>query len=362
METDSDVTHNYNLEVDDICKIGFYILMWAWLNELISVQSQFIIANAAGRWYFTKHNPQTGEKYAVAGRCCCLVFEGYITSVTHFGSLALGALLVLLMRPFKLILSVILYAELFIDGACKCIFCCGKFGVCSCCVTCFRRFFAYFGKLAFIELAISSDCSGCCCAYWKAAKQGADDMYNTRNDFHIDEMEMYHGATWLFTFLGMMFVGATSSAAMVVMSSKLSPWNDTASTNYISDPAALAIIAFVLGAIIALSFMLVYDTAWDALLLCLCKDLKMRRDNPPPATMKESIAPPEKSGFMSILTCSRYSKQPTHKEVPVPIPVYAHSQLEMTILGEKSQLNGKSGGGGLNSFASTGSVRQFSSS
>jgi hypothetical protein len=328
--------------------------MWLWLNEFVTVQSHFVIANAAGRWYFTAHDPATGEKEMLGSGCCCALYDGYIASISHFGSLWVGAICVSLMRPFKLVLGIILYAEMLIDDTLKFLCCCCKCLGCACCVRCFQKFFAYFGKLAFIELAINPKVQGWCCGYWVAAKAGADTMYSTGSAFHIEELELYHGGTWLFTFLGMMLVGAGCSTLTIVMASHISPWNDTYSPDYINDPAALAIIAFVIGAIIAISFMLVFDTAWDSLLLCMCYDLKDKRDNPAPG-YETVIEEPPKS-LWGTLTCNRFSKR-TEKQVPYHAPVYATAQMEEMITGKSTPMKQNK----LGAFASS-SARVMSTS
>jgi len=352
VEADSDVLHNFDFKPEDVVFVSFYLFMWMWLNELCTVQSQFVIANAAGRWYFTAHN-DSGEKGTILTRCCCLLFDGYIASIRHFGSLCLGACLVSLMRPFYLVMSILMFVETIIDDAFRVLCCCCGKKCCSCCDTCFKKFFAYFGKMAFIELAINSKVTGCCCAYWKAAKAGADMMTSTQKDLHLDDIELLHGGTWLFTFLGMVLVGSGCSTLAVGIASHASPWNDTLSAEYVSNPAALAILSFLIGLVIALCFMLVFDTAWDALLLCTCYDLQDRSSNIPAMTTKVAAEPPQKTGFFASLTCSRFNKTEV-KEEPFHPPVYCHSQMETLITGKKTGIKSN----GMGSFAT--SVRTVS--
>lgn len=364
VEADSDIVHNFNWKAEDLVAVIFYLIMWIWLNELCTVQSHFVIANAAGRWYFTEHN-EHGVKVmlkegGVCG-CCPLIIQGYCSSVKHFGSLCLGSLLVALFRPFKLVLTLILYVEIIVDKSlrwiCFCCRCCG----CQCCVLCFRKFFAYFGKGAFIDLAVNPQplgfCSGICCAYWESAKRSVELIYETKESFHLPEMDMYHGATWLFTFVGMVLVGAGSSTTAVILSSKVHPWNDTTSFDYIQDPSTLAIFCFVIGAVIALCFMLIFDTAWDALLICMCYDMKDRRENPPPKYGGHHEAPKDTGFFSSFALCSRKNQQAHATTEKVHVPVYAHAQMEEMVTGKRTPISKD----GMGSFASTAQARTFSS-
>ncbi|CAE8626848.1 unnamed protein product, partial [Polarella glacialis] len=57
-------------------------------------------------------------------------------------------------------------------------------------------------------------------------------------------------------------------ATMWVIASHAKVYNDPGSKHYVSDPAALAIAAAIIGGVLSLGFMLIFDTIADTMFYC----------------------------------------------------------------------------------------------
>jgi len=127
--------------------LAFYVMMMVWLNDFCNAVSQYVIANAAAKWYFTEH--VGGAKLLPS----CLLCRGYVSGfLYHFGSLALGSFLIAITRPLRLLLLVLLFAGEVTDKA-MCGFVSSQ---CACLQPCFESTFMHISKNAFIEMAMSS--------------------------------------------------------------------------------------------------------------------------------------------------------------------------------------------------------------
>jgi hypothetical protein len=154
-------------------------------------------------------------------------------------------------------------------------------------------------------------------------------MKKIKKELRLKELDHFHGAVLVFTLLGMACVGVGCAALTIIILANADPWNDTNSPNYIQDPACLAIIAGLTGAVVAWCFMIVFDVAWDALVLCMCYDLEDQMNSN--SKDVELAAPPAQTGWFSSLTCSR---APPPKEAPEPPNVYCPAHMEEMFTGK----------------------------
>merc|ERR1712178_167994 len=101
----SKVYRTFTYTTEEWVYLVFYAVMMIWLNDFCNAMSQYVIANATARWYFTEH--VGGMKLAPR----CLLCKGYVSGfIYHFGSLALGSFVISLTRPFRMFLVVVLFA------------------------------------------------------------------------------------------------------------------------------------------------------------------------------------------------------------------------------------------------------------
>lgn len=255
--------------------IGSYIFLMIWLNDFCTAMSQYVIANAAARWYFTEHSG--GMKLAPN----CLLCKGYFNGwFYHFGSLALGSCVIAFTRPIRTVVLVFVYAEEVVDNAaCSCISRC-----CFCCVECFNGFLVHLNKNAYIDMAITSNsfCHSGANAALLIARQSKTLIASA-------------GATWLFTIVGLLSVSITGAFTTFHAVQNIGHWSRPTSAHYVQDPMVCSALAGAICFFVALCFMIVFDSVSDTMILCLAYDREEQKSNPVPinrVVAREMAGPP----------------------------------------------------------------------
>lgn len=242
--------------------IIFYVFMMLWINDFCTAMSQYVIANAATKWYFTEHSG--GMKLAPS----CLLCRGYFNGwVYHFGSLAFGSLLIALLRPIRIVVMALVYAEDLVDNAaCGCVTKC-----CLCCVECFNSFLVHLSKNAYIDISITSK-------NFCAAGTNAAELLARQSKTLIASA----GATWLFTLVGLASVTVSGGFITSLVVTNAKQFNDPSEKYYIQDPMVCSTMAAVICFVVALCFMIVFDSVTDTMILCLAYDKEEAKNNPVP--------------------------------------------------------------------------------
>jgi len=297
----SKVYRTFTYKDEEIAFLIFYCLMMLWLNDLCNAVSQYVIANATAKWYFTE---RVGGVKLIPS---CLLCRGYSSAFTQFGSLAFGSFVIALTRPLRIIILALVYAGDVTDGGA--LGCISK--ACSCCQSCFESVLQHLSKNAYIDMAITS-------ADFCTAGKHASKLLRTENKV----IATITGATWLFTLGGLAFVTAFGGfvTSCVVQNSEV--FSSPNSEHYIEDPMVLNICAAIISFIVALCFMLVFDSVADTMLICLAYDLKDRRENPHPV-IKSAPEPQQQSVFASFFG----TKAEEASTIAPKRPEYAHDKL-----------------------------------
>merc|ERR1719331_781599 len=90
-------------KVEQKAYIGYYIFGILWMLELANAVGSFVISYSVVSWYYIPH-PKTHN--------WCGLTWGYIYAVTfHLGTLALGSLLIAILRLFRIIMSILANSE-----------------------------------------------------------------------------------------------------------------------------------------------------------------------------------------------------------------------------------------------------------
>jgi hypothetical protein len=296
--------------------IIFYTVMMLWMNELCTACSQYVIAHAAARWFFTA--PEMGLKKIEY----CLLCHGYASMLSHFGSLCYGSFLIAMVRPVRVIVACMAYmGEVFDNDLCSCVS-----RVCHCAVGCFQASLIFLSKISYIEMAITSK------PFCQAAKDGVALLANEAA--HHKVITMLTGASWLFTVASIFGVSAFCGCVTHIVVSFSWPWNDPLSERYVEDPMVMVAVGALIGGVISFCFCLVFDCAADAMMICLCYDLKDMRENPPPKDVASEPKPqPMQTGFLSFF--QRAAPAPAagpSKSVTPKRPDYCHGQLQMLLV------------------------------
>jgi len=298
----SKIYRTFSYTTEEWIYLCFYVFMMIWLNDLVTAVSQYAIANAASRWFFTEF--EGGNKNVGS----CLLCKGYCNVVFHFGSLALGSCAIALTRPVRIVVVIFVSAADVLDNAvCGCLAKC-----CGCCFLCFDRFLHHLSKNAYIEMAITSK------SFCAAGADAASLMKRQGGAMAVNA-----GATWLFTFAGLGAVTGVGAFLTGLVVQNVDPFNNPGSIYYIADPVVCAVLAGCICYFVALCFMLVFDSLCDTMLICLAYDREEQARNPVPH-YKAPPPPPQQSVFASF-----FRSQPENPKAPAAVsrPTYASAAL-----------------------------------
>jgi len=288
--------------------IAFAIFMWIWLNDFITAVSQYAIANASARWYFTEHSGGTKKIGS------CLLCQGYCNVIFHIGSLAFGSLIIAFTRPLRILMVVVVFAGEMSGNnpVCRCIS-----GACACCLGCFESTLQHLCKNAFIDMAITS--KSFCAAGSNAAK-----LLSPKNNAGAAAALANVGATWIFTLSGLTFVTTVGAMITSYVMVNVEIFNTPSSKHYVADPMVMTFIGGAICFFVSMCVMLVFDAVSDSLFLCLAYDQMELKNNPVPVWKAPPKAPPQ-SAFASM-----FSSQAPEPKAPTPArrPQFAHPPLE----------------------------------
>jgi len=245
----------FNFTREQYITILYYMLVSFWLLAFVNALYQFTVAYAVAEYYYTEYD-HDGEKDVG----CCAVWDGlHVGLQYHTGSLAFGSLLIATLQVFQKVLE---YAErknkeTADNHALSCILCC-----CACCVHCCEDVVEIINKNAYIDMAVTSN--GFC-----AAARDALAMIVELGG----AMAILNGATFVFTIFGTTIITLVSGWFAYVVSSH-GPFADQETAFYVNSPDAVMVFAMIIGFLMAMSFMDVFDMTSDTLLYCYGIDLK----------------------------------------------------------------------------------------
>lgn len=234
----------------------YYIFMMFWIEALLTAFSQFVLAYAVQLWYFTPY--QDGQK---ASRCFPLARGYRIGLMYHLGSLAFGALIIAVIRMIRVALAYLVKQLKKQDN--QCLTCLAK--CCACLVSCFQRCIEFLNKNAYMDIAITSS------TFCTAARRAFEIIVK-----EFAAMGVLNGATWIFQIAGVASITAGGTYLTLIILRSNSVFTDLESEHYVPDPVFVTVFAGILCAIIAVAFMIVFDTVADSVLYCFAIEKKRR--------------------------------------------------------------------------------------
>jgi len=221
-----------------------YIFGAFWLLELANAVSQFVISYSVVLWYYTPKPKGFGPHIPLV--------RGFIVGIVfHLGTLALGALLVAICRPPRLMLALINKQAASGDNiVCEVLRQCT-----SSCDTFFHRYLEPLSKNAYIDVCISST------SFCAAAKNSS--VFIRTEGGSVLAMT---GACFIYCITGVLGISAAVAEFAYILVATNSWFTDDDSLQYVADPLFITAICAILGASIAISFMVVFDHSADTLL------------------------------------------------------------------------------------------------
>lgn len=229
--------------------IGFVCFMLLWLMEMCTSSSQYVLAWVTERWYFTPYvNDQKLEWKRNA------VCRGYVHMVRrHLGTVALGSLLILLIRIPRVFLKII---SIFTSMArstrlplCVCI-------ASSCCWPCswLSDKLDHVSKNAYLGVALQSE------SFIRAGISAYHTLHNTES---AKKVAMLNGMQGFFQVGGLMAITAASGMGTLVATEVFNFFGPD-----IKIRNAVIAIATATGFPIGLGYMTLFDTVGDTILYC----------------------------------------------------------------------------------------------
>jgi len=237
--------------------IGFYVFMMFWLCEAANAISQFVLAYAVQRWYFTAYE---GGKKDVDG---CPLAKGYTVGLFfHLGSFAIGSFIIATTRMLRVALAFLAKqarSEGNVVGE-------AAAGCCMCVVTGLQRCIEFFNKNAYMDIAVNSSsfCSG--------ARRALSVLVH-----HVPEVGVLNGACWIIQLAGVGAITASGTGVIYLSLRHIDQFNDPASEWFVQDTAPVLVAAGLISFAVGHAFMNVFDMVSDTILYCKCTEEIRRR-------------------------------------------------------------------------------------
>lgn len=231
-----------------------YVILFLWVLELLRAISQFVVIYVAEVWYFNVRGPKTGLLSCFKHCSCTEMLKGYCDALTyHLGSLLFGSLLLTFTRIISWIAQIV--SEAAKDSGnqvVRCLCCCF-----ICCVSCLEWILKYTSKFAYMDVAMNST------NYCAGASHAAELVLSSGSGLATLE-----GTLWIFSFVGIGGSGAASAVVAWLLATAVPPFNDASDPAHIANVKSTAIAAGIVGCLVAIPFMHVFDTVADTMFYC----------------------------------------------------------------------------------------------
>jgi len=247
------VMRHFSPEQEQQAYMAFYVIMALWILAFINAVYQFMVAYAVVEYYYTPY-----DTYGKKETECCAMLEGLRMAICcHAGSLAFGSLLIALLTVLQMVLE---WAErknreTGHNHIVSIVLCC-----LSCLVNCCKDMLSRVNRAAYIEMAISSS------NFCESAQRALGILASIAMSLGI-----LTGATVIFTIFGIILIALGGSWFAYAMASS-NAFADEASKYHVDSPVLVTWIAAVIGALVAGSFMNIFDVASDTMLYCYQTD------------------------------------------------------------------------------------------
>lgn len=224
----------------------YFIFAFLWLWIILMALNQFVIAATTIQWYFTENSDTKGK--------VSILKSFYWGIFCHIGSLAFGSLLLTLITIVRWIFD-FMRRQILKAGQgsviLRCVLCC--FG---CCLKCIGECVLFLTKNAYVQVALRST-SFCC-----AARESFRLLVRNAAKFAV-----VNGFSAIFIFFGKCTIGAITALICFYM---IDSDSELKGSQYA--PTILTIASFLLGYVMAMIFLTVYELSSIAILQCFMID------------------------------------------------------------------------------------------
>jgi len=250
------------------------IFGYFWIMAFILACNEFVIIVSAATWYFSDKTIPDDD--GIAGDA--EVYKGFKWIFVHFGSLAIGSLLVAIVWMIRFVFEYVSKKMEKASGdnkAVKAMICCIR-----CCLDCFDRLMRYLTRNAYIYMVISGEgfCSSALNSFILMLKNAA-------------KFAFVQSFSEVFMFIAKICITVLTVVASVLIIMATLPQNSLAS------PVLPTIFIVFIGYVISGIFVSIFDAASNTLLQCYLIDSDIRKQGK--GKLDQKHIPPQLLRFLA---------------------------------------------------------------
>jgi len=231
--------------------IIYYLVMFIWAMELVHAISQFVVMFTAQVWYFRMKGYETSfwANFTAAD-----MLYGFLYGIGyHLGSLLYGSFLCTLFRVARIFAALLVKASKesgnpVAECVAKCFLCC---------LSCAEKMMEYVTSLAYADIVMNST------TYCEGAEHAVKIVSG-----NASQLVAVEGLATMFSFVGVGVSSAGTAAICWFLSTSFGRYSNPLSDHYTPDKQTMVICSAVIGAIMAVPFMHLFDTICDAVVYC----------------------------------------------------------------------------------------------
>lgn len=236
---------------EDIIALIYYTVMCLWIMELLNAINQFVVVYVAEVWYFKVRGSTSSS---LAGFTIYDIYRAFSSAISyHLGSLIFGSFLITVFRVARILAAFLTRAtedagNPILSIVAKCF---------QCCLACAQKLVNTVTTMAYMDIALNSS------NYCEGADQAVKIVYSDAGTLAAVE-----GSTFLFSFTGVSAIaaGASSLTGLILKSSER--YSDIASPHFVEDTKSQVVVAAIVGALVAIPFMYLFDVVADTMVFC----------------------------------------------------------------------------------------------
>ena len=229
----------------------YYFVVFIWIMELLHSISQFVVMFTAQVWFFRMKGYETSFW---AHFTAYDMLYGFLYGLSyHLGSLLYGSFLCTLFRVARIFASLLVKASQ--DSGNPVAECISKCFLC--CLSCAEKLMQYVTSLAYCDIVMNST------TYCEGAEHAVQIVSG-----NASQLVTVEGLATMFSFVGCGVSSAATAAICWFLSTTFSRYNSPLSDHYVPDKQTLVICSAVIGAVMAVPFMHLFDTICDTVVYC----------------------------------------------------------------------------------------------
>lgn len=229
----------------------YYVVIFVWILELLHAISQFVVMFTAQVWFFR----MKGRDHSFWSQFSAYdLLYGYLYAATyHLGSLLYGSFLCTIFRVLRMLAAILIRAAE--DSGNPVVAC---FLKCfTCCLSCAEALLRFMTSLAYCDIAMNST------TYCEGAQHAVKLVNN-----YGSALAAVEGLAMMFSFVGVAVVSVSTAAVCWMLSNSINRYSDPLSDHFVPDKQMLTFLFGVVGAVMAIPFMHLFDSICDAIVYC----------------------------------------------------------------------------------------------